>query len=64
MKNGLSTLNLIFPEVYLEDTDVERRIAAINRTMETYLADGSLEEQRPDLSWSIGKPPKFRRARG
>ena len=47
VKNGLSTLNLIFPEVYLEDTDVERRIAAINRTMETYLADGSLEEQPP-----------------
>ena len=44
---GPSTLNLIFPEVCLEDDDAEQRIAAINRTMETYLADGSLEEQPP-----------------
>ncbi len=40
-----STLKLIFPEVYLEDQDAEQRIAAINRTMEQYLADGSLAEQ-------------------
>ncbi len=40
-----STLNMIFPEVYLEDDDAEQRIAAINKTMEQYLADGSLEEQ-------------------
>ncbi len=40
-----STLNLIFPEVYLEDTDGEARIAAINQSMERYLADGSLSEQ-------------------
>ncbi|PLY00810.1 MAG: DUF1015 domain-containing protein [Desulfuromonas sp.] len=43
----LSTLPLIFPEVYLEDDDAESRIATINRTMEQYLADGSLVEQRP-----------------
>ncbi len=41
----ISTLKLIFPEVYLEESDVDRRIAAINRTMEEYLRDGSLEEQ-------------------
>lgn len=44
-----STLKLTFPEVYLEDTDVEERIQAINRTMEDYLADGVLEEQAPGL---------------
>jgi hypothetical protein len=43
----VSTLNLVFPEVYLEESDGDQRIAAINRAMETYLADGSLEEQ-PD----------------
>ena len=43
----ISTLNLIFPEVYLEDKDADRRIAAINKSMEEYLADGSLEEQLP-----------------
>ena len=41
----ISTLNLVFPEVYLEDTDGDKRIAAINQAMETYLADGSLSEQ-------------------
>lgn len=43
----ISTLNLIFPEVNLEDDDSEERIAAINTTMENYLADGSLIEQPP-----------------
>ena len=44
---NISTLNLVFPEVYLDDADAERRIVAINRAMEAYLADGSLEEQPP-----------------
>jgi hypothetical protein len=44
---SITTLKLVFPEVYLDDTDGEQRIAAINRAMETYLADGSLEEQPP-----------------
>jgi len=43
----LSTLNLIFPEVNLEDDDAPQRIEKINHTMEAYLADGSLEEQQP-----------------
>jgi hypothetical protein len=43
----ISTLNLVFPEVYLEESDGDRRIAAINRAMEEYLADGSLEEHPP-----------------
>jgi len=44
---SISTLNLVFPEVYLDDMDGDQRIAAINRAMEAYLADGSLEEQPP-----------------
>ncbi|MBW6509802.1 MAG: DUF1015 domain-containing protein [Desulfuromonadales bacterium] len=44
-----STLRLTLPEVYLEDTDVEERIQAINRTMESYLVQGILEEQPPGL---------------
>ncbi|MDA3902264.1 MAG: DUF1015 domain-containing protein, partial [Desulfuromusa sp.] len=44
---SISTLNLVFPEAYLDDADTEQRIAAINRSMEEYLADGSLEEQPP-----------------
>ncbi len=34
-----STLNIIFPEVYLEDGDGDARIANINRTMADYVAN-------------------------
>ncbi|MCD6527063.1 MAG: DUF1015 domain-containing protein [Desulfuromonas sp.] len=44
-KGAISTLNLIFPEVNLEDDDAEQRIEKINANMENYLADGSLVEQ-------------------
>jgi hypothetical protein len=40
-----STLNLIFPEVYLEDDDSPQRIAAINAAMRNALDQGILEEQ-------------------
>ncbi|MEN6475894.1 MAG: DUF1015 domain-containing protein [Syntrophaceae bacterium] len=42
-----STLHMIFPEVYLEDSDKDARIVSINRTMARYLQDGILTEQRP-----------------
>lgn len=42
-----STLNLIYPEVYLEEADPGARIAAINRCMQKYLDQGVLEEQSP-----------------
>ncbi|MDX2506338.1 MAG: DUF1015 domain-containing protein [Gammaproteobacteria bacterium] len=37
-----STLNVIFPEVYLEDSDSEQRISNINTTMQQYLDDAVL----------------------
>ncbi len=37
-----STLNVIFPEVYLEDSDGDQRIANINTTMQSYLDDNVL----------------------
>jgi len=42
-----STLNVIFPEVYLEDGDGESRIESINSAMKGYLAEGVLQEQAP-----------------
>ena len=42
-----TTLNLIYPEVYLEEADAEARIAAINSYMQQYLDQGVLEEQAP-----------------
>ncbi len=42
-----STLNVIFPEVYLEEGDGPERIERINAAMESYLEEGVLEEQGP-----------------
>ncbi len=42
-----STLRLIFPEVYLEEDDSDKRIAAINACMDQCLADGVLQAQQP-----------------
>lgn len=40
-----STLNLIFPEVYLENAGGESRIAEINTSMRRYLDEGILQEE-------------------
>ena len=40
-----STLRLALPEIYLSEPDMEQRIEEIHRTMEKYLADGTLVEQ-------------------
>ena len=40
-----STLNLVFPEVYLEEPGAERRIESIQKTMRQYLDDGLLVPQ-------------------
>jgi uncharacterized protein (DUF1015 family) len=42
-----STLNLIFPEVYLEDDDYEERIRKIDEQMQEYLDKGILQEHEP-----------------
>ena len=39
-----STLNIIFPEVYLEDKNADERIKEINAVMEKYLTDGIFRE--------------------
>lgn len=42
-----STLNLVFPECYLEDAAKAERIGRIQATMRDYLARGIIEPQRP-----------------
>ena len=42
-----SSLRLVFPEVFLEEDDVDARIADINTCMNQYLAEGVLEAQEP-----------------
>lgn len=41
--NAPSTLNVIFPEVFLEDSDSDQRIENINKTMQQYLDEGILK---------------------
>lgn len=48
-KDSPSTLNLIFPEVYLNDEGGDERIAAINATMDEYVSKGIFEEYKNAL---------------
>ena len=41
-----SSLNLILPELYLEESDVEQRINAIHSTMDSYLEKGIFTEYK------------------
>ncbi len=43
-KDMPSTLNIIFPEVYLEDGNSDDRISTINSTMKSYIDSGVLTE--------------------
>jgi len=42
-RDSVSALRLILPEVYLEDSDVEKRIKTLNDTMDSYLKDDVFE---------------------
>lgn len=57
-----STLRVTLPEVYLEDADVEKRIADIHSTMTRYLSDGTLVELPAGMilteRWSGGTTPR------
>ena len=44
-----STLKLIFPEVYLNDAEPEKRIEKINAEMSKYVSDGIFEEYKDAL---------------
>ncbi|MBQ7900764.1 MAG: DUF1015 domain-containing protein [Clostridia bacterium] len=41
-----STLNIIVPEIYLNDADVEQRIANVKNTMSEYIKSGLFEEYK------------------
>ncbi|MFO8064306.1 MAG: DUF1015 domain-containing protein [Spirochaetia bacterium] len=42
-----SSLHLVFPEVYLENGEIDRRVESIRETMHRYLREGVLESQGP-----------------
>lgn len=47
--NSPSTLNIIYPEAYLNEKDGDKRIETINKTMEKYLSDGIFSEYPDSL---------------
>jgi uncharacterized protein (DUF1015 family) len=59
-----STLNLIFPEVFLSDSDKEQRIAAIHSTMERYLKDGVFGQPRQGFIYIERDTPFHKKRRG
>jgi hypothetical protein len=59
-----SSLNLIFPEIYLPDGDRERRIADIHRSMKTYLRDGVFDPPRQGWVYLERNTPFNRCRRG
>lgn len=48
-KGAKSAYNLILPEVFLEDSDVDDRIEKIHENMEQYLSDKTFEEYKDSL---------------
>ncbi len=61
-----STLNLIFPEVYLESGDVnhDELIASINKNMHSYLKEGLLEPQKPGFVLVDRQTPHVKSRKG
>jgi len=59
-----STLDLIFPEVFLADTGAEKRIADIHSTMKRYLADGVFGEPRQGFVYIERDTPYLKKRRG
>jgi uncharacterized protein (DUF1015 family) len=59
-----STLNLIFPEVFLSDADAEERIKNIHSTMERYLKEGIFGEPKQGFIYIERDTPYFKKRRG
>ena len=59
-----STYNLMLPEVYLEDSDADERIADIKSTMQKYLDDGILRSEGNCIILTERKTPVSPMRRG
>jgi hypothetical protein len=59
-----STLNLIIPEIYLPEGDVNSRIADIQTTMIRYLMEGVFAEPRQGFIYIERDTPYFNKRRG
>ena len=59
-----STLNLIFPEIYLVDEGVEKRIAGIHSAMNNYLDNGVFDAPRSGFIYIERDTPYQKKRRG
>ena len=59
-----STLNLIFPEIYLCDSDVSKRIADIHSTMKRYLQENVFSKPRHGFIYIERDTPYQKKRRG
>lgn len=59
-----STLNIIFPEAYLNDGDADERIKKINTAMEQYMKDGIFAEYPDSLIYVERTQPNGRTRHG
>ena len=59
-----STLNLIFPEVFLNDGDAENRIKAIHSNMNSYLQEGVFAPPRQGFMYIERDTPYNKKRRG
>jgi len=59
-----STLNLIFPEIYLCDDDVDKRIADIHSTMRRYLQENVFAKARQGFIYIERDTPYQKKRRG
>ncbi len=57
-----STLNLILPEVYLNDSSKEERIAKIHKTMKDYISNGVFDDEKKEFIY-IERKTAFNRTR-
>jgi len=59
-----STLNMIFPEIFLTDDDAPQRISAIHSTMKNYLKDGVFAPPRKGFIYIERDTPYQKKRRG
>jgi len=59
-----STLNMIFPEVFLSDADAEKRTEVIHSTMKRYLQDGVFAEPKKGFVYIERDTPYQKKRRG
>lgn len=59
-----STLRLVFPEVYLGETDADLRVRSIREAMDRYLAEGTLREAGRTMILTRRETPRVADRRG